>query len=121
MLFHRDNLQIYIFQTPIDMRCGFHKLTSFVRSTYGMQILLEGHVFVFFGKNRHRLKILFFDGSGLIILSKRIEKGRFMWVLDLESVNVNFSELEQLLHGSVLCRGDLGKMPKKDLSATDST
>ena len=112
MLFHRDNLQIYVFQSLIDMRCGFTKLTSFVRSAQGMQTLLDGHVFVFLGKNRFRIKILFFDGSGLIILTKRIEKGRFMSLSDLESTEINFSELEQILHGSVLRRGSLGQLPK---------
>ena len=112
MLFQRDDLQIFIFQTSIDMRCGFTKLTAFVRSAYGMQVLLDGHVFVFFGRNRHRLKVLFFDGSGLILLTKRIETGRFMWLRDLESSKVSFTELEQLLHGSVLRKGNLGSMPK---------
>lgn len=116
MLFQRDNLQVHIFQKPIDMRCGFHKLTSFVRSTHGMPILLEGHVFVFFGNNRHRLKLLFFDGSGLILINKRIEKGRFMWIEDLEYTAISFSQLEQLIHGSVLKRGSLGKMPTKKMS-----
>ena len=111
MLFQRENLQIHIFQTPIDMRCGFHKLTAFVKSTHGMQLLLDGHVFVFFGSNRHRLKILFFDGSGLILVAKRIERGRFMWISELESTCISFTELEQLLHGSVLRKGNLGKMP----------
>lgn len=95
------------------MRSGFHKLTAFVREAYSMQTLLNGHVFVFFGKNRHRLKILLFDGSGLIMLTKRIEKGRFMWVQDCEFETVSVSELEQLLHGSVLKKGFLGAMPKR--------
>lgn len=112
MLFHREGLKIYIFKTAIDMRCGFQKLTSFVRDAYNMQTLLDGHVFVFFGKNRHRLKILMFDGSGLVLLTKRIEKGRFMWIQDCEFETVTVSELEQLLHGSVLRKGKLGEMPK---------
>lgn len=112
MLFQNKNLQIYIYQNPIDMRCGFHKLTAFVKSAYDMQTLLNGHVFVFFGKNRHRLKIIFFDGSGLLLISKRIEKGRFMWIQECEFSTVTLSELEQLLHGSVLRKGKLGEMPK---------
>lgn len=94
------------------MRCGFHKLTAFVRDGYNMQTLLDGHVFVFFGRNRHRLKILLFDGSGLILLTKRIEKGRFMWIQDCEFETVTIAELEQLIHGSVLRKGKLGAMPK---------
>lgn len=112
MLFQNKDLQIFIYQKPIDMRCGFQKLTSFVRTAYDMQSLLNGHVFVFFGRNRHRLKILFFDGSGLILLIKRIERGRFMWIQDCEFSTVSLSELEQLLHGSVLRKGKLGEMPR---------
>jgi len=112
VLFNREGLKIYIYKSAIDMRCGFHKLTSFVREAYNMQTLLDGHVFIFFGKNHHRLKILLFDGSGLILLIKRIEKGRFMSVQDCEFETVSSSELEQLLHGSVLRRGKLGEMPK---------
>ena len=79
-----------------------------------MQALLDGHVFVFFSRNRHRLKILHFDGSGLILLIKRIEKGRFMWVLDSELKIVSRAELEQLLHGSILRKGTFGEMPKNN-------
>ncbi len=112
MLFRRDNLQIFVFQKAIDMRSGFHKLTALVRDAYNMQSLLDGHVFVFFGNNRHRLKIIYFDGSGLILLAKRIERGRFMWVQELETTTISFSELEQLMHGSVLRKGKLGEMPR---------
>ncbi len=113
MIFHRKGLEVLIFKEPIDMRFGFHKLTGLVRTWCGMPKLLDGHVFVFFGNNRTRIKILFFDGTGLCLLIKRLEQGRFMWVRDLELEQVSFSELEQLLHGSQLVKSKLGVMPKK--------
>ncbi len=113
MIFKRRGLEVYIFKEAIDMRFGFHRLTGLVRSTYSMQKLLDGHVFVFFGFNRERLKVLFFDGTGLVLLIKRIEKGRFMWVGDVDFSSVSFSELEQLMHGSSLIRSRLGVMPKR--------
>lgn len=114
MIFKRQGLEVFIFKEPIDMRSGFHKLTGCIRASYGMQKLLDGHVFVFFGNNRTRLKILFFDGTGLCLLSKRLEQGRFMWVRDVDYESVSFSELEQLLHGSQLIKSKLGTMPKKN-------
>ena len=114
MIFNRDNLEIFIFKDPIDKRCGFNKLTGLVRSSYGMPKLLAGHVFVFFGNNRTRLKVLFFDGTGLCLLFKRLEQGRFMWVRDAEFETVNFTELEQLIHGSHIVRAKLGTIPGKN-------
>ena len=117
MIFKRKGLEIYIFSDAIDMRCGFHKLTGFAKSAYGMQKILDGHVFVFFGSNRRRIKILYFDGTGLLLICKRLEQGRFMWIKDIEYTSVTFSELEQLLHGSVLVSSKLGVMPKRKVSA----
>jgi transposase len=116
MIFKRKGLEIFISKEPIDMRFGFHRLTGLVRKEHGMQKLLDGHVFVFFGNNRGRIKILFFDGTGLLLLIKRIEKGRFMWVGDLSHKTVSFSELEQLIHGSTLVKSELGSMPKKKIA-----
>jgi hypothetical protein len=113
MIFKRQGLDIFIFKSPIDMRCGFEKLTGYVRSEHGMQKLLDGHVFVFFGKNRRRVKILFFDGTGLLLLSKRLEQGRFQALSEMDVFEISFSDLEKLLHGSHLVRANLGKMPKR--------
>ena len=93
VIFKREGLEILIFKEPIDMRFGFHRLTGLVRSSYGMPKLLAGHVFVFFGNNRTRLKVLFFDGTGLCLLFKRLEQGRFMWVRDAEFETVNLRSL----------------------------
>ena len=73
MIFSKTGLEIFIHRHPIDMRFGFHKLTGLVREKHGMPKILDGHVFMFFGNNRTRLKVLFFDGTGLCLLSKRIE------------------------------------------------
>ena len=113
MIFKKQGLEIYILKNPIDMRCGFEKLTGIVRSTYGMQKLLDGHVFVFFGNNRRRVKVLFFDGTGLFLLSKRLEQGKFQSLREIDFFELSFSELEKVLHGSHLVRSNLGKMPKR--------
>ena len=113
MIFSKRSLEVFIFKEAIDMRFGFHKLTGLVRTGYGMQTLLGGHVFVFFGNNRTRIKILFFDGTGLCLLSKRLEQGKFMWIKDISFSQVSFTELEQLLHGSKIVKSSLGTMPKK--------
>lgn len=113
MIFKKQGLEIYILKNPIDMRCGFEKLTGFVRSQHGIQKLLDGHIFVFFGNNRRRVKILFFDGTGLLLLSKRLEQGKFQSLQEIDFFELSFSELEKILHGSHIVRGNLGKMPKR--------
>jgi transposase len=113
MIFFKKDLEIFIHRSPIDMRFGFHRLTGLIRSGYGMQKLLEGHVFIFFGNNRKRLKVFFFDGTGICLLTKRLEQGRFMGIKDVDFDQVNFKELEQLLHGSKIVRSKLGTMPLK--------
>ena len=64
MIFKKQGLEIYILKNPIDMRCGFEKLTGLVRSQHRMQKLLDGHVFVFFGNNRRRSKYYFLMAQG---------------------------------------------------------
>lgn len=112
MLVPRKGLKIMVYQEPIDMRYSFNRLISFIKDEYSMEFFLNGHAFVFFGRNRHRLKVLLYDGSGVVILIKRIERGRFMWIHDLDSEEVSRKEFEQLLHGSDLRRGRLGEMPR---------
>lgn len=70
------------------------------------QDLNFGDVFIFLGNNKKRLKALYYDGSGLVQLVKRMEKRKgFMSVFDLDGRSeITRSELELLLHGSVLRR-----------------
>lgn len=70
--------RIYLAPGATDMRKNFDGLYGLVRDRMGSDPL-SGHVFVFANARRNRLKLLVFDGSGLWVCAKRLEKGRFRW------------------------------------------
>ena len=70
--------RIYLAAGSTDMRKGFEGLYGLVRDRLSAEPL-SGHVFVFTNARRNRLKLLFWDGSGLGVCAKRLEKGRFRW------------------------------------------
>lgn len=75
MLTPSTTQQIYLAIEPVDMRGGFDRLAGRVLQA-GLD-LYGGHLFVFLSKRRVHLKILTWDGSGLVVLYKRLSKGRF--------------------------------------------
>ncbi len=95
--------KIYIYGESIDMRLGFERLSFLIREEMGKNIDI-GDLFLFLGRNKRRLKGLRFDGSGLVLFTKRMEKKKgFMGVKDLEGrIEISHQELELILHGSVL-------------------
>ncbi len=110
MFFERKNLRIFIYAEAIDMRCGFEKLHYFTKIIMQQEIN-QGHLYLFFGKNRRRIKVLFFDGTGLVQISKRIERGRFMSRLELGEISgITFLEFKSVFNGGVIVR------PKVDRS-----
>jgi len=70
--------KIYIAVEGVDMRKGFDGLFGLVHDRLG-QDPLSGHLFLFSNRARSRLKVLVWDGSGLWVCAKRLEKGRFRW------------------------------------------
>jgi transposase len=60
------------------MRKGFEGLYALVRDRLELEPL-SGHVFLFSNAQRNRLKLIFWDGSGLWVCAKRLERGRFRW------------------------------------------
>src|SRR6266480_4468940 len=70
--------RIYLAAGATDMRKGFVGLYGWVRDQLQLEPL-SGHIFIFSNAQRNRLKLLFWDGSGLWVCAKRLEKGRFRW------------------------------------------
>jgi transposase len=70
--------RIYLAAGATDMRKGFEGLYGLVRDRLQCEPL-SGHIFLFSNAQRNRLKLLFWDGSGLWVCAKRLEKGRFRW------------------------------------------
>lgn len=104
MFLDRKGLRVFVYQAAIDMRCGFERLHSYCVHQMSAR-MDQGHVYLFFGKNRRRIKILVYDGSGLVLIAKRIERGRFMSVDELLGRNeITQEELHLILHGSVVRR-----------------
>ena len=75
MLTTTPTQQIFLAAQPIDMRGGFDRLASRVLAA-GLD-LYAGHLFVFVSKRRTHHKVLTWDGSGLVVLYKRLGKGCF--------------------------------------------
>ena len=91
--------RIFVALQPVDRRAGFNRLYAHVQSRLN-QDPLSGHLFVFTNRLRNRIKILYFDGSGLWVCAKRLERGSFGWPSGEEPVrSLRPEELEVLLHG----------------------
>ena len=82
-----------------DMRCGFDGLAARVSSALA-ENPLSGHVFVFRGRMGDRVKVLWWDGQGMCLFYKRIEKGSFVWPTAKDGkVSVTAAQLASLLEG----------------------
>lgn len=78
MLSFTGSLKIFLAIDPCDMRKSFNGLQGIV-SEHLKADPLNGALYVFTNKRRNRLKILYYDTTGLWILAKRLEAGKFSW------------------------------------------
>jgi transposase len=95
-------VEIFIALEPIDLRYSFDRLAGLAKEHMGYEAR-SGALFVFFGRRRDALKVLFFDGSGMCIFYKRLDRGTFK-VPEAEHtcakhVEVDDATLEALLDG----------------------
>ena len=94
-------VRIYLCTAPTDMRKGFDSLAALVRESLG-QDPLTGHLFLFVGRHKDRIKILYWDRDGFAVWYKRLEEGTFR-LPSLKkvgtSVELKASELAMLLAG----------------------
>jgi transposase len=80
-------MRIWVACGTTDMRRGFDGLAMMVQNVLKKSPYC-GHMFVFRGKRADRIKILWWDGTGLCLYAKRLERGRFVWPLTREGAAV---------------------------------
>lgn len=91
--------RIWLAAGTTDMRKGFDGLAALVQTTLAHNPFC-GHVFVFRGRRGDMVKLLWFDGDGLCLLAKRLERGRFVWPQATSgSVSLTRAQLSMLLEG----------------------
>ena len=95
-------VQVFAYGEPVDMRKSFDTLSALVEGGLKRNVL-TGDVFLFVARNRKRAKVLYFDGTGLCLLAKRLEKGRFAAVYEQaekRGSKLTLSELALFIEGS---------------------
>jgi transposase len=91
--------RVFVATAPVDLRAGFNQLFALTQSVL-KEDPLSGHWFVFTNRERTRVKVLFWDGSGLWVCAKRLEQGRFTWPRsDDACARLRAEELVALLSG----------------------
>lgn len=74
----RPETKVFLACQPIDLRNGFDGLSAKVQAVLRQERFC-GHLFVFRGKRGDCFKAIYWDGSGMYLFAKRLEKGKFVW------------------------------------------
>jgi transposase len=125
-MFATRAVRVFAYGSPVDMRKGFEGLSALVR--LGMNHdPLSGDLYLFVNRHRKRAKVLLWDGTGLCLYAKRLERGRFasLWKsAGAAALSLTITELQLFLEGSALV-GKIALTPpplsRKDLAIAVST
>lgn len=99
MIVASGGVRLLVATKPVDFRKGMEGLAALVREAMGADPF-SGTVYVFRAKRADRVKLIFWDGTGMVLVTKRLEDGKFRWpgvqdaILRLSAV-----ELQTLLEG----------------------
>ena len=102
-----NRVEVHVFNQPTDMRKSHDGLAALCQHAMGFDPL-SGQVFVFMNKRRDRIKSLYWDGTGLCLYYKRLEKGQFTNLWSPETpLRLSSMELRLIIEGARL----EGKLP----------
>lgn len=91
--------KIYIACGYTDMRKSINGLAALVQQNYRLNPF-QNSLFLFCGHRHDRLKALYWEGDGFVLLYKRLEKGKFQWPKDAEDVrHITVQEFRWLMEG----------------------
>jgi transposase len=109
------NTRIVLAIEPVDMRKHFDSLWAVAKNTLG-ENPKTGNIFAFANKARTRCKILFWDGTGICVLAKRLEKGTFSWPKNTKpKIIIEPTALTMLLDGVDLKNATLRPWYERDV------
>lgn len=92
-------VRVMVATRPVDFRKGAEGLAALVRETMGADPF-SGTVYVFRAKRADRIKLIFWDGTGVCLFAKRLENGRFSWPrIEDGVVRLTAAQLSALLEG----------------------
>lgn len=99
MFFPESNVKIWLCAKPTDMRKSYNGLIALAKHHLG-EDPLSGHLFVFFNRQRNRVKVLYFDRTGYCIWMKRLESGLFHFDRQTgEKQALSWTHLKLILEG----------------------
>jgi transposase len=104
MLTLAPHLRIYVHAQATDMRKSFDGLSGLVRAVFQADPL-DGSLFLFLNRRRDRIKLLYWDGDGLALWYKRLERGGFEAIPAADgsaTVEIDATQLAMLLGGVTL-------------------
>lgn len=104
-----SGVQVFLALEPVDMRWSFDRLAGAALERIGYDAR-SGALFIYFGKRKDAVKILFFDGSGMCVFYKRLDRGVFR--LPEAPEGARHIELDEALLDALLDGVDVGEAPK---------
>jgi transposase len=105
MIFPSNRVRIMVATKPIDVRKGHDRLAAMVKNELRKDPF-TGTVFVFRAKKADRLKLLYWDGTGLVMAYKRLEEHGFTWpAVKVRLMLMNHAQFEALFAGLDWRRG----------------
>ena len=109
-------VEIFVCTSPVDMRWAFDRLSGVVRERFGREPR-GGALFIFFGKRRETVKVMFADSSGICMFYKRLDHGLFAPIEALQPdcayVELDEAAFEDLLDGVVSKQPKPSRRPRR--------
>jgi transposase len=107
-----SGVQIFVALEPVDMRWSFDRLAGAALERIGYDAR-SGALFIYFGKRRDAVKVLFFDGSGMCVFYKRLDRGVFR-LPEAAAPDARYVEFDEGLLDALLDGVDVGEAPKSE-------
>ena len=99
MIVPSSGVRVLVATRPVDFRKGMDGLAALAKETLA-QDPFSGTILVFRAKRADRVKLLYWDGSGLLLVSKRLERGAFKWPPILDGImRLSAGQLAALIEG----------------------